>query len=42
MKTISNLWAAFKAWVKSLDEEWDEMLAEGAGGSRVCKDVDDD
>jgi hypothetical protein len=41
MTTISNLWAAFKQWIKSLDEEWDEALSESASTTRVCKDVDE-
>ena len=34
---IAKLWTAIKNWIKSLDEEWDEITAENG---RNCKDVD--
>lgn len=27
MNIIARLWGAFKAWIKSLDEAWDEEMA---------------
>jgi len=41
MDIFTRLWAALKNWIKSLDEEWDEMTAEDgrASSARDCKDV---
>ena len=36
MKYLKKLWASFLAWVKSLDEEWDQ---ETAASARDCKDL---
>ena len=41
MNPIAKLWGAFKAWLKSLDEAWDEEMGAEPKGGRVCRDVED-
>ena len=38
---MAKLWSAFKAWLKSLDEEWDNEMAEDSRVERVCADIDE-
>jgi hypothetical protein len=37
MNIFAKLWTTIKNWIKSLDEEWDEITAENG---RNCKDVE--